>query len=118
DGGVAAADNRDLAAAEEKAVASGAGRDAKAAELFLAGDAEPARLGAGADGNRLGDIDIARIADAGEGPPRQVAGDDDVADHPRADMLGLLLHLLHQPGARSEERRVGKECRSRWSPYH
>ena len=25
-----------------------------------------------------------------------------------------------QPGslARSEERRVGKECRSRWSPYH
>src|SRR2546430_16797336 len=31
---------------------------------------------------------------------------------------------LHQPVAhrmipsRSEERRVGKECRSRWSPYH
>src|SRR3989454_8673585 len=23
-----------------------------------------------------------------------------------------------QLGARSEERRVGKECRSRWSPYH
>jgi pyruvate/2-oxoglutarate dehydrogenase complex dihydrolipoamide dehydrogenase (E3) component len=22
------------------------------------------------------------------------------------------------PEARSEERRVGKECRSRWSPYH
>ena len=22
------------------------------------------------------------------------------------------------PGKRSEERRVGKECRSRWSPYH
>ena len=22
------------------------------------------------------------------------------------------------PDARSEERRVGKECRSRWSPYH
>ena len=22
------------------------------------------------------------------------------------------------PGFRSEERRVGKECRSRWSPYH
>src|SRR3712207_9080407 len=22
------------------------------------------------------------------------------------------------PGWRSEERRVGKECRSRWSPYH
>src|SRR2546422_11261224 len=23
-----------------------------------------------------------------------------------------------QAGCRSEERRVGKECRSRWSPYH
>src|SRR5256885_16427067 len=26
--------------------------------------------------------------------------------------------LLFQATARSEERRVGKECRSRWSPYH
>ena len=29
---------------------------------------------------------------------------------------------VHTPyyaiGKRSEERRVGKECRSRWSPYH
>src|SRR5260370_40532036 len=24
----------------------------------------------------------------------------------------------HTSGSRSEERRVGKECRSRWSPYH
>ena len=24
----------------------------------------------------------------------------------------------HKGGNRSEERRVGKECRSRWSPYH
>ena len=29
--------------------------------------------------------------------------------------LNLLLVLLF---VRSEERRVGKECRSRWSPYH
>ena len=27
-------------------------------------------------------------------------------------------HLGTQSGNRSEERRVGKECRSRWSPYH
>ena len=29
-------------------------------------------------------------------------------------------HTAVQPGnhTRSEERRVGKECRSRWSPYH
>src|SRR3712207_9478928 len=24
----------------------------------------------------------------------------------------------YKPAQRSEERRVGKECRSRWSPYH
>src|SRR5256885_15254765 len=30
------------------------------------------------------------------------------------------LNLIDTPGHvdRSEERRVGKECRSRWSPYH
>src|SRR2546429_8208514 len=26
--------------------------------------------------------------------------------------------IVHEIGKRSEERRVGKECRSRWSPYH
>ena len=26
--------------------------------------------------------------------------------------------LVGLSGGRSEERRVGKECRSRWSPYH
>ena len=29
-----------------------------------------------------------------------------------------LLRLLMAETTRSEERRVGKECRSRWSPYH
>ena len=28
------------------------------------------------------------------------------------------LREAHAPHRRSEERRVGKECRSRWSPYH
>ena len=28
------------------------------------------------------------------------------------------LQLLPKNASRSEERRVGKECRSRWSPYH
>src|SRR3989454_12844475 len=32
--------------------------------------------------------------------------------------LGLLMDLYLESPARSEERRVGKECRSRWSPYH
>ena len=26
--------------------------------------------------------------------------------------------IVHERIIRSEERRVGKECRSRWSPYH
>ena len=33
----------------------------------------------------------------------------------------ILIGLLKEGtgvAARSEERRVGKECRSRWSPYH
>ena len=38
------------------------------------------------------------------------------------DKTRLLEHLRKAHGAteakRSEERRVGKECRSRWSPYH
>src|SRR2546430_9318038 len=40
--------------------------------------------------------------------------------------LSLLRNMFHDPRQRtmavgvwrSEERRVGKECRSRWSPYH
>ena len=43
-----------------------------------------------------------------------------------ASIITLLFKWLKQPlvlgyivaGLRSEERRVGKECRSRWSPYH
>ena len=31
------------------------------------------------------------------------------------DESGIIIRIL---GNRSEERRVGKECRSRWSPYH
>src|SRR2546430_3818153 len=38
----------------------------------------------------------------------------------RGTIHALCLALLreHAEAARSEERRVGKECRSRWSPYH
>ena len=28
------------------------------------------------------------------------------------------MHMANWLNTRSEERRVGKECRSRWSPYH
>ena len=35
---------------------------------------------------------------------------------PSGSGKSTLLNILG--GLRSEERRVGKECRSRWSPYH
>ena len=37
------------------------------------------------------------------------------------ETLPLSSHILEESNvrsSRSEERRVGKECRSRWSPYH
>src|SRR2546430_7943873 len=37
------------------------------------------------------------------------------ADSKGIDFIGTLTPIEH---LRSEERRVGKECRSRWSPYH
>src|SRR2546426_4974954 len=40
----------------------------------------------------------------------------------RGDAVALFMAYVGMPAAqiegRSEERRVGKECRSRWSPYH
>ena len=33
------------------------------------------------------------------------------------DIVGLV-EIMNRDVLRSEERRVGKECRSRWSPYH
>jgi len=47
----------------------------------------------------------------------------DVNPHERLDehikqLTGLTDARLRKAPERSEERRVGKECRSRWSPYH
>ena len=39
----------------------------------------------------------------------------------RRNTLAILISvelMLNATDIRSEERRVGKECRSRWSPYH
>src|SRR5574344_757926 len=46
------------------------------------------------------------------------SGDD--INKKRANAIKLLARFLYleQKKMRSEERRVGKECRSRWSPYH
>ena len=47
-----------------------------------------------------------------------------IADYTPEEVRTVLLPKLRAAGVgvsslgRSEERRVGKECRSRWSPYH
>src|SRR2546426_369307 len=76
------------------------------------------------------EVEEGRRENLGAGYPRELDG---VATHLNAlligerkrvaryrDTLGNLAHSLKTPLAvmRSEERRVGKECRSRWSPYH
>src|SRR5256885_16757465 len=57
------------------------------------------------------------------GEERQDAGrPSTLVRNPGPDRVAALLHAGHQGAGRarprSEERRVGKECRSRWSPYH
>ena len=52
------------------------------------------------------------LSDSGKGVERAVSTDGD------KELLYGRLDWVYQEERRSEERRVGKECRSRWSPYH
>ena len=77
----------------------------------------------------LHDDDVARVSD-GSGPVRELsfaqvraldAGFRFTATDGSAPFRGAGLRipsLGEALASRSEERRVGKECRSRWSPYH
>src|SRR3712207_7434413 len=63
-----------------------------------------------------GDVDVRRALDLGlVVGDAQLAALDGGLGQRHEGLLGA-----EQAGAdgRSEERRVGKECRSRWSPYH
>ena len=56
---------------------------------------------------------IAQMQDEGEGDTLTILAGADMDDRSFRHLLDAIGKLL-----RSEERRVGKECRSRWSPYH
>src|SRR5256885_17188649 len=67
---------------------------------------------------REGERRLIVVDDRGESVPpdvntRRAGHPDDRADRRRADLAAV-----DDQGERSEERRVGKEGRSRWSPYH
>ena len=47
----------------------------------------------------------------------EVASDDNAGREDSAPTKTDAVPVVRR-GRRSEERRVGKECRSRWSPYH
>ena len=62
--------------------------------------------------NNLRYDDIAYVASTGEG---------ELVSRKRGHFYSMTTHskgAYYYNSDRSEERRVGKECRSRWSPYH
>ena len=73
-----------------------------------------------ADSPMLGNLqrlDLAKnkIGDDGDGIPDLAVGAYKSDGNNRGEVKIL---FMDTDGSRSEERRVGKECRSRWSPYH
>src|SRR5690606_40106622 len=70
------------------------------------------------------DIEALLVSGANAEVVGDLVGDRQVVPAQVAEQLGgaIALHVVAEAKARrdhrSEERRVGKECRSRWWPYH
>ena len=47
-----------------------------------------------------------------------VGASEQFSDEDIRGAMDAAMRAFHRGHSRSEERRVGKECRSRWSPYH
>ena len=70
-------------------------------------------------GNRLAFAGAAVIALGASASAQTVADYARYSTYPAPHAQGQNANGMHIfLFARSEERRVGKECRSRWSPYH
>src|SRR5882672_12756910 len=94
------------------------GRTRYTIDRYLPGMLHAAVLRASVPSGRIVRLDVSRAArmpgvravvTATDAPGKIGIG---IADHP------LFAHNLIRYDSRSEERRVGKECRSRWSPDH
>src|SRR5256884_9874663 len=85
-------------------------------EVHLAAAMQRLLLGHGAGPGNMG-VDRPTLDD------RKQLGVPLIAQHGETrllvkDLAPERVHHAHRAGPRSEERRVGKECRSRWSPDH
>ena len=92
---VAAADHDHLLVLEEGPVADAAGGDAAAAELDLARDAEPARLGPHRQDHGLGEVLLVAEEDPLDAAVGELDPVDVVGDEARAEALGLGAELVH-----------------------
>ena len=68
--------------------------------------------------NQVMDAPLLKIADDPQLPQDNSVTFKDVTFFYDGLEIPALEHVSFQVLLRSEERRVGKECRSRWSPYH
>ena len=92
---VAAADHGDVLALEEGAVADTAGGDAAAAELQLAGDAEPLGLRPHREDHGLGPVGVLADLDGVDAAVGQLDLGGVVGDEAGAEALGLGAELVH-----------------------
>src|SRR3989441_12534763 len=77
----------------------------------------PKRAAIGAKTSRAGELHGAHPADHHRRHGRGVAAVAEIGDEVDGDRVRREVGD-EERDHRSEERRVGKECRSRWSPYH
>src|SRR3712207_8356461 len=68
-------------------------------------------------GRRVGCRTVLVLTGYGEQVQKTISDIDFQPDCISIDLYGAVGGILAED-RRSEERRVGKECRSRWSPYH
>ena len=57
-------------------------------------------------------LDDGNVGDSGSIQTQKIILEEYAKSH------GFKIYEIYVDDGRSEERRVGKECRSRWSPYH